>query len=149
MTAQQAFARMLKEEIAPALRRLGFRGSGQRFELRSETHWAVIGFQKFTWSDQDNVEFTLNLTVVGRDQWARAREERPHLPAKPSGNVFANVGWEGRVADVIPDSSGDVTWAVSEATPAEAVAAEVVGVITDYVLPAFRKHIRDVEPRRD
>lgn len=38
MTAQEAFIRMLKEEIAPALRRLGFKGSGQRFELRSDTH---------------------------------------------------------------------------------------------------------------
>jgi Domain of unknown function (DUF4304) len=110
-TAQEAFARMMKEEIAPALRRLGFKGSGQRYELRSDTHWAIVGFQKFSWSDQGQVEFTLNLTVIGRDEWLRARERRPYLSERPQANVGAFVGWEEWIGALMPDAAAG-TWIV-------------------------------------
>lgn len=143
MTAQEAFARMMKHEVAPALRRLGFKGSGQRYELPSETHWAIIGFQKFKWSNRDSVEFTLNLTVVDRDDWLRAREARRYLPARPSANVFGGVGWEARIADLVPSGTeGDYAWTVTAGLPTEPVAGDVVGAITDYVVPAMRGRIK-------
>ena len=67
-TAQEAFVKMMKEEIAPALRRLGFKGSGQRYELPSPTHWALLGFQKSAYSDSPEVRFTVNVTIAGRDE---------------------------------------------------------------------------------
>jgi Domain of unknown function (DUF4304) len=53
VTAQEAFTMMVKEQIAPALRELGFKGSGQRFTLPDDEHWALIGLQKFTWSNRE------------------------------------------------------------------------------------------------
>jgi hypothetical protein len=142
VTAQEAFTKMMKQEIAPALRRLGFKGSSQRYELPSETHWAIVGFQKFSWSDHDRVEFTLNITVVDRAEWARAREARPYLPVRPSANVGGGVGWERRVADLVPDHrNGDLSWAVSPDFPTEAVAGDVVTAIAEHVLPAIRRRI--------
>jgi Domain of unknown function (DUF4304) len=131
---------MMKEEIALKLRRLGFKGSGQRFELPSETHWAIVGFQKFSWSGQDQVEFTLNVTVVSRGEWTRAQEERPYLPARPSPNVGAGFGWETRVGSLMPGEA-ERTWIITGDRPTEPVAGEVVGVIEQFVLPAMQAHI--------
>ena len=149
MTAQEAFTKMLRQEVAPALRRLGFKGSGQRYELPSETHWVVIGFQKFTWSDQRRVEFTVNVTVVDRDEWDRARAERPYLTAKPSASVYEDVGWEQRIAALVPDrTDGDLTWIVTAGAPTEPVAGDVVALIADHVLPAVRHRIERERRRR-
>jgi hypothetical protein len=140
MTAQEAFTKMLKQEVAPALRRLGFKGSGQRYELPSVTHWAIVGFQKFSWSDQQRVEFTLNITVVGKDAWARAREKRPYLSAKPSANVGGGVGWEERIGNLMPKNE-EQRWAVTPDRPTESVAGDVVGAIRDFALPAMHKRM--------
>jgi hypothetical protein len=140
MTAQEAFTKMLKQEVAPALRRLGFKGSGQRYELASDTHWAIVGFQKFSWSNQERIEFTLNITVAGKDEWGRAREERPYLPAKPSANTGGGVGWRERIGNLMPENE-ERRWAVTTDHPTEPVAGDVVGAIRDFALPAMRKHM--------
>jgi hypothetical protein len=36
---------MLRDFVSPAMRAEGFRGSSGNYELCSETHWALIGFQ--------------------------------------------------------------------------------------------------------
>jgi hypothetical protein len=42
-TAQNTFKRMMREQVAPKLRVLGFKGSGQKFVLASDSHWALLG----------------------------------------------------------------------------------------------------------
>ena len=142
MTAQDAFARMMKHEIAPALRRLGFKGSGQRYELPWEAGWAILGFQKSTSSGAERVKFTINVTVVSGDEWARARKERPYLPERPSANTYEDVGWETRVGALIPGAGGDRWWSVSADSPTEPVAAEAVEAVKEYVLPPMRARTR-------
>src|SRR6266508_1633339 len=63
-TAQESFKQMLRDHVAPALREMGFRGSGQNFSLRSDSHWALLDFQKSQWSSEDKIAFTVNLPVV-------------------------------------------------------------------------------------
>ncbi len=41
----------VKDLISPALRTMGFKGSGGRYQLPSEDQWALLGFQKSTFSD--------------------------------------------------------------------------------------------------
>ena len=138
MTAQEAFTRMIKAEVAPALRRLGFKGSGQRYELPSKTHWAVVGFQRSTSSDAKHVKFTINATVVSREEWERASNEQPWLGKRPSANARSSVGWEARIGGVMPNTGGDHWWSVTPGSVTEPVAGEVVGAVRDYLLPAMR-----------
>jgi hypothetical protein len=56
--AQEASKEMLQSTIAPRLRALGFKGSGQVFELPDERFWALVGFQKSVSSDRSKVKFT-------------------------------------------------------------------------------------------
>ncbi len=57
-SAQDTFASMLREDIAPRLRDLGFKGSGRAFTLADDNFWVTIAFQKSTYSTRDVVRFT-------------------------------------------------------------------------------------------
>lgn len=48
-TPQQVYDDLMKATFAPALRGVGLKGSGGRFELPSDTYWALLGFQKDVW----------------------------------------------------------------------------------------------------
>src|SRR5690349_1207537 len=117
---------MMRDDVAPALRRLRLKGSGQAYTLPSETHWAVIGFQKFTWSNADRVEFTINLTVARKDEWAAAYEESPWLGKRPAPNVSGGPAWWERIGGLMPGESGDAVWAVEPGAPVEPVAGDAV-----------------------
>src|SRR5580658_2369912 len=45
-TAQQAFVRFIRDRFAPALRDLGFKGSGTRFHLDHDQYRGNLSFQK-------------------------------------------------------------------------------------------------------
>jgi hypothetical protein len=85
-TAQDTYREMMKTQVAPALRGLGFKGSGQNYELPVAGHWAMLGFQKSAWSDASALRFTVNVLVVSRAAWEKARSERSYVPARPTAN---------------------------------------------------------------
>lgn len=102
---------MLRDHVAPALREMGFRGSGQNFSLPSDSHWALLGFQKSQWSSEDKIAFTVNMTVVARDEWVAILAEYPELGERPGANwspapIFARVWqsgyWHSRIGMVMP-----------------------------------------------
>ncbi|MFD8716751.1 DUF4304 domain-containing protein [Streptomyces sp. NPDC059629] len=66
-TAQAVFASMMSTQIAPALRALGLKGSGQIFELPHPVSWALLGFQKSAYNTAGHAEFTVNVTAIGMD----------------------------------------------------------------------------------
>jgi hypothetical protein len=93
---------MMREQVAPALRGLGIKGSGQSFANPSERYWALIGFQKSRRSSSAVLEFTVNLTVVSRaasvlasrrDRWWSVAADRPTEPvAREVVDVIRDVG---------------------------------------------------------
>ncbi|WP_084965824.1 DUF4304 domain-containing protein [Thermoactinospora rubra] len=86
-SAQEAFRVMLRDEIAPALRELGFVGSGQIYRLPDDRHWARLGFQKSAFSMWEQVSFTINLSVVSKELWEQ-RRSAGRLPARPAPSTF-------------------------------------------------------------
>ena len=137
---------MMREDVAPALRRLGLKGSGQSYTLPSETHWALIGFQKFTWSNAGRVEFTINLTVARKDEWAAAYQATPHIGVRPSPGISGGPSWWARIGSLLPGGGNaelaETAWAVEPDEPVEPVAGDVVGAIRDHALPAMRERMR-------
>ena len=130
---------MMREQIAPALRALGLKGSGQSYAIPHESYWALIGFQKSVFSTAATVKFTLNLTVVSREAWSRAFEAHPWIGAKPSPNVQARTAdgeWHARIGQLLPSRS-DHWWPIEHDRPTEPVAREVIEAIRDHGLPAM------------
>ena len=141
--AQEAFTVMMREQIAPALRSLGLKGSGQSYSIPSESHWALVGFQKSGASSAGAVKFTVNLQVQPRDAWERAYQERSWIGAKPSPNTLAGVegGWWSRIGQLLPDGE-DRWWWIEPDRPTEPVADEVIAAIRDYALPGMRLRMK-------
>lgn len=79
---------MLKTLVAPRLRTIGLKGSGQNYRLPSDDYWALLGFQKSTSSDASHVRFTCNVLVVSKSVWDAVRAESPHLPERPTATTF-------------------------------------------------------------
>jgi hypothetical protein len=146
-TAQETFATMLRDEIAPALRDLGLTGSRSRFTVPSDTHWATIGFQKHKYSDARELEFTLNLSVADRESWDEARAAMPHLPERPAPNaMYGTFIWWRRIGQLLPDAGGDHWWTVRAGQRTGAVASEIVRIVREIALPAMREQMRDNRP---
>jgi hypothetical protein len=140
-TAQQVFATMMKDTVAPALRQLGFTGSGQVFSLPSPNHFARIGFQKSTYSTSDQVRVTANISVIPVAVWERERADSPALPRTPAPSVFYGAfAWQKRIGDLLP-SGEDTWWIIDRRTDPQTVAADIVESIRDHALPAMRRQL--------
>lgn len=139
--AQETFKRMMREQIAPKLRALGFKGSGQKFVLTSDSHWALVGFQRSAWGSSAEGRFTINLTAVSKSAWEQSRAEHPHRGSMPQANAFEGApAWAARIGRLMPDSR-DQWWTVSAGARTDDVAAEVIDAVESYALPELRRQI--------
>ena len=140
---------MMQREIAPALRELGFKGSGQSFTLPSETHWVLLGFQKSQWGDSREVTFTVNVTVVEKRAWDDERAKRPYLGGeRPAPNtIYGPPVWTDRVGFLFPAGT-DLWWPVKAGSSTATVANEVVAAIRDYALPEIARQIEGAPDAR-
>jgi Domain of unknown function (DUF4304) len=137
-TAQDTYRALVKSQLAPGLRALGFKGSGRSYELPSTTHWAMLGLQASAWSDRKEVRFTVNLLVVPRDVWAAESASHPYLGAKASPNTHPGLfAWWARLGSLMP-AGEDTWWRVAAGKSTERLAREVLQAIELYGLPALR-----------
>jgi hypothetical protein len=147
--APKLFEEMLKTQIAPALRELGMRGSGQNYRLPNENgDYALLGFQKDSW---DGVtRFTANVAFYNGRGWQEARARHGWLPAEPTATSMYAVepdvqGWTERVGSLM-DPPHDHWWTSRTADDVPAVAAHVIAVVRDAVLPQLRARLAGSEP---
>lgn len=135
-----------REWIAPALRDLGLRGSGNTFVLPHDQVWALIGFQADWRPAWDGiVSFTMNLTVANKAAWDQVRLQKLYYPAVPSANN--SNGMEPaeviRIGHLIPvsDSLWDRWWTIGPRSSPDRIAEEVVAATRDHALPWLRSRI--------
>ena len=140
-TAQDLFASALKEAFAPTLRGVGLKGSGRGFLLPSESHFALIGFQKSVYSDTSEVRFTINLKVVSRAVWERMQQERPDFPSKPAPSVqYGSFEWNKRIGMLLPEGE-DKWWAIRVGRDNRETIDDVSRALTDVAVPALLSQI--------
>ena len=141
LDARQKVAAMLKERVAPALREMGFKGSGQNYHLPVPGHYALLGFQKMRFGTRHDVMFTINLLACSHDEWAALIEIRPQYGDKPIlGAHYEEPVWSRRIGFLMPDPH-DHWWQVLDDTDTDALADEVIGVLRGYGVPALRAHL--------
>jgi hypothetical protein len=141
VTAQETYAAMLREQVAPRLRALGFLGSGSAYRLPDEAVWRRLGFQKDRYSTAEAVRFTVNLSVADKARWAAARVREPWIGARPSGNTRYALPAETfravRIGQLMPGRR-DTWWEVVAGRDTTRLAAEVAAAIAAYALPWLR-----------
>jgi len=148
-SGQEAFRALIRDHVAPALRGLGFVGSGQAFRLPIPDAIALLGFQRSRHDQPDDVSFTVNLTAGPTATWEAARQLYPFLPEQPAANTRYPGGlWHARLGLQMPQAR-DVWWEVASTTRLATVGEEVVTAIRDHGIPALLDHARGPgEPRR-
>ncbi len=132
---------MLRDDIAPALRALAFKGSGSRYSLPDPESWALLGFQSSRFNTSESLTLTVNLCAVSRLVWESRRREQSHLPERPSpGTFYGHSVWSCRLGHLMPINK-DVWWDLHVDAAAKNVASEVVAAISAYGLPALRERL--------
>jgi len=140
-SAQERYAAMLRDEIAPALRTLGFKGSGTSYVLPDPRDWVVLGFQGSRWNSAQDVRFTVNLMVADKLAWESGRADRAWWPTRPKANVSYGPEVSAFRLGVISRGS-DQWWVVSANAPTRSVADAVLDSIERSGMPWIRKRMR-------
>lgn len=139
VSAQDEFREFLRELVSPAMRSAGLKGSAGRYHIPSRSSFALVGFQRSRWSTGTIIEFTVNLKVVNREVWGLAKADKTWLPQTPSPNTLYPVAeWSVRIGSLMPGGQ-DHWWRLRPGQPLGPLAAEVIGVLTDYGLPALHR----------
>jgi hypothetical protein len=120
---RQTYEQMMRGQIAPALRDLGFTGTLPIFRYASGGRSGEIRWQK------DGRRARLQVTLF-----------------------TMNLDWlcgAGRVSELTPVPAIDTWWEVRGGHPTDAVADSVVRAVRSYVLPAILAGLDDPEPLPD
>ena len=138
-TAQEVLSTAVRTGIAPELRKLGFVGSGQVFELPDSEMWLLLGIQKSSGATATQLRFTVNAAAISKEKWQEALDSGAKYPAKPSPNkVYGKWAWWARIGKLMPGGQ-DFWWTVTGDTAPDELARKVVSACVDYALPALQE----------
>jgi hypothetical protein len=140
-TAQDSYKNMLRSEIGPGLRALGFKGSGGRYVLPDDERWQLVAFQGNRYNRADRVSFTVNLTAADKAKWAQTRADQMWLPEQPTGNSHFPVDKMIliRLGNLLPPLGEDRWWDVTPDRTTAPVSSEVLGAIETFGIPWLQK----------
>ncbi len=144
VTAQELYRAMLRDSIAPRLRALGWKGSGQRFALPDPGAWVQLGFQSSRFNTGDALEFTINISVIDRTAWEVYRAERPELPTRPNPSTHYSRRFEPVRIGHLLAARRDTWWHISTDQPRDGIGWTANGVATsvsDYAMPEIRRRL--------
>ena len=141
---------LMKDSIGPGLRGRGWKGSGLNWVRPHPTHWVLVGWQKSTSSNAATVAVTGNLKVIAKDAWDAENVPAGRVPPRPSSATSWGVGWEKRLGEVMPDSSGDRWWSVRAGDDLAVIAREVMEALDAFGLPAIEQQLASAaeQPRQ-
>ena len=138
---QQAYAEWMKTTFGPGLRAQGMRGSGGRFEFASDVVWAQLGFQKSAYSDAQEVRFTVNLSVIGRDVWEEQKSANSYLGERPSPSIrYGAWAEQVRIGTLTPDGD-DKWWRIVRGVDSSRVREDAMHDLMTYAVPWLRARI--------
>lgn len=143
--AQDLFRALLRDRIAPVLRREGFKGSGQRFQRRTNGIWAVLHFQRSVQHPAPGeVRFTVDLGIAS-ERLRRSRHDWPEGTAPDEGDCVLRERIGFLLADRRP---ADYWWIVDPRTDLDRLAADLNRYLLDGAL-LFLQRFPDDEALRD
>lgn len=144
--AADCYALLVKERIAPGLRQLGWRGSGQTYRLPNAAgHHVMLGLQRDRWNTRNRVSFTLNVSVITRAGWQQWPGTSENSGAPSANSYYGSAGWQQRIG-LLLQPPGDYWWRVWGEQDVEPVAAEVLALVQAVVQPQVQARLDGVDP---
>jgi hypothetical protein len=134
-STQSAYKDLVRKELSPGLRTLGFVGSGGQYSLPCQDCWVLLGFQKSKWNTTSEVSFTINLLVASKATW-------PQLEP-PSANIMHDPpAVHARIGHLIPGSIEDRWWQLSSSDDLEDLGAQVLQCVEAFAVPWLTDQMR-------
>lgn len=121
-TAQEAFKKMMLEQVEPALRSFGLKGNARVMWCREGDYFSSLRFQKSVHSTKREVYFTVHLNAS----------------YSPANSVY----WRRNLLGLIPGNR-EPWWTVSVARPIDSVAAKFLKEFSRYGWPAILAALDD------
>nr|WP_269326854.1 DUF4304 domain-containing protein [Kineosporia mesophila] len=128
--------------MAPRLRKLGFKGSGRKYDLDVPNHFVQVDFQSWRYNTAEHVRFTVNLSVISHAEWQRFCETSGFpVEPKPSAGVYGPQGpWVERLGS-LKSPLEDKWWDIFLGRPTEPVVLEIVTAMEQDGLPEIRRRM--------
>lgn len=120
---QQVYERMMRAQVAPALRVLGFTGTSRVFRMRQGDHYGEVRWQK----DGRQARFQVLRFTANVSYW---------LGGDP-------------IAGLMPEPQPDLWWELRGGEPAEPTASSVIEAVRRYALPAILAGLEDEDRLHD
>ncbi|MDF3301634.1 DUF4304 domain-containing protein [Streptomyces tropicalis] len=141
-TAHEVLTAAIRTGLSPELRKLGFTGSGQVFELPDSRVWLLLGIQKSSGATAARLRFTINVAAVSKEKWQEVLDAGAKFPGRPSPNkVYGKWAWWKRVGELMPGGQ-DFWWTVTNDTESDDLARRVLSACVDYAVPALQEQRR-------
>jgi hypothetical protein len=142
VTAQEVFKTMLRQQIAPALREMGFKGSGNNYQMSREGYRIQIELQRSKWSTRDSVQFDANVSVRHPPTVELFNEANQR--ARQQGKAMENLGWNfhPRLSQLARPNTTQFSWIVRPNEPSEPVAHDFIEAVRNRFLPVIEEEIR-------
>ena len=139
MTAQEALKVALKEQLAPALRSQGYKGSAPTWRLTNNLgDVAVVNVQSSSFSSSSELRCIINLAVAPKPwlDWSQAKSGKSIKSVKESDGL-----WRDRLhpTDVRVMRGGEPWWGISDAPSARLAAADMVEQLQVSGLPTLQR----------
>ena len=143
VTAQGVFKTMLRQQIAPALWGMGFKGSGMKYAMSRDEYLIEVDFQKGKWSTRDSVQFDADVSVVHPPTIELFNEENRRARSMSKAlEGGAGYGFHSRLGNLARLPGGGFPWIVRPGEPPDAVANDVIDAVGQYFLPVIEYEIR-------
>ena len=131
-TLQTAFLKVV-DRTANRLHPFGFTRWGLVMRLMAEGNAAIVSFQKSIYADADQLEFTINLSIVCGRLWTQ--EARPlSLAREVDGHLQERIGF-------LLDEPDDVWWSIEPGTDGDRLADEVSDLVATSAVPYLRQYL--------
>jgi hypothetical protein len=142
MTAQDVYKSLLRDQVGPALRGLGYLGSGRNWRLVGpEGNAAYLNFQADRYSTPAEVGFTVNLDVWPTRSWewySRCCWGSSGAPAQKRPSNGHPAPFSSRIGHLDPTRRTDHWWTVRAERDPTAAGDDLLRVITG-VTPRLRE----------
>jgi hypothetical protein len=134
--AQDRFKLFLDSEIAPTLRKLGFRRERGNFWLHRDGSWGLLHFQKSQFSSADDVRFTVEVGAASErlrnyvPWWAEGRR-----PTITDCTVRERIGFLA--------GEDDLWWTIGRDTELDDLGSDVRRYVAEYGVPFLHTLLSD------
>jgi hypothetical protein len=109
--------------------------------MKSETHWALLGFQKSVYSDRSEVRFTVNLLVVHRDKWDELVARAPHYGPNPTPTITYPAPVRCARIGQLAEDQADKWWRIYPGQDLDLLMSDLQGDLLGSALPWMRQQI--------